>query len=209
MTEIPLKAKVECVDGPCGESDIVILNPDTRQVTHFVVQDRRLPDHDQRLVPMDQVVETSHDRIRLNCTRAELASMDHFVDSHYTRTEEEPTIDWPVDDTVRSVPRATLTAPRYAREKVEHIPPGELAVRRGTKVAAKDGNVGQVGELVVDPDSGHISHLVLEEGHLWARKEVTLPVSAIDYFLEDTVYLKLSKQEVESLPAVPIKRHVW
>jgi hypothetical protein len=133
--------------------------------------------------------------------------MDHFVGSHYTRTEEEPAIDWPVDDTVRSVPRATLTAPRYTREKAEHIPPGELPVRRGTKVAAKDGNIGHVAELVVDPESGHISHLVLEEGHLWAKKEVAVPVSAIDYFFEDTVYLKLGKEEVESLPPVPVKRH--
>jgi sporulation protein YlmC with PRC-barrel domain len=207
MTDIPLKAKVECVDGPCGESGIVLLNPDTRQVTHVVVQDTSFPDRDQRLVPMDQVVETSRSRIRLACTRADVAAMDHFIDSHYARTEKEPQIDWPVDDTVRSVPRATLTEPLYTQKRVERIPPGELAVRRGTKVAARDGHVGHVGELVVDPESGHISHLVLEEGHLWAKKEATLPVSTVDYILEDTVYLKLSKQEVAALPAVPVKWH--
>jgi sporulation protein YlmC with PRC-barrel domain len=207
MKDVPLRAKVECTDGPCGESDIVILNPDTLQVTHFVVQDKRLPDRDQRLVPVDQVVETSRDRIRLRCTRAELASMDHFIDTHYGPTRQEPEIDWQVDSSVRSVPRATLTAPGYTKEKTEHIPPGELAVRHGTKVAATDGHVGHVGELVVDPKTGHISHLVLQEGHLWAKKEVTVPVSAIDYMLEDTVYLKLDKKEVDALPVVPVKRH--
>ena len=176
-------------------------------LTHFVVQDRSLPDRDQRLVSIDQVVETSRDRIRLVCTKADLASMDHFVDTHYVPAQKEPSIDWPVDYTVRSVPRATLTEPRYDRKKMERIPPGALAVRRGTKVAAKDGLVGHVGELVLDAETGHISHMILQEGHLWAKKEVTLPVSEIDYLLEDTVYLKLDKREVESLPAVPVKRH--
>jgi hypothetical protein len=133
--------------------------------------------------------------------------MDHFIDTHYAPTQKEPRIDWSVDDTLRSVPRATLSEPQYAQEKVEHIPPGELALRRGAKVAAKDGNVGHVGELVLNPETGHISHMILEEGHLWAKREVTLPVTAIDYLFEDTVYLKLSKREVESLPSVPVKRH--
>ena len=48
---------------------------------------------------------------------------------------------------------------------------------------------------------------MLEEGHFWAKKEVTLPVSSVDYLLEDTVYLKLSKEEVAALQAVPVKWH--
>jgi hypothetical protein len=207
MKDIPLKAKVECTDGPCGESGIIILNPETQEVTHFVVQDKALPDREERLVPIDQVLETSRNLIRLSCTKAELAAMDHYIDTHYQATQHEPSVDYPVDFTTRSIPRATLTESRFAMETVEHIPPGELAVRRGTKVAARDGNVGEVAELVVNPDTGHISHFVLEEGHLWGKKEVTVPVSAIDYFLEDTVYLKLDKKGVESLPTVPVKRH--
>ena len=95
----------------------------------------------------------------------------------------------------------------YVKETVERIPPGELAVRRGTRVEATDGYVGQVGEFVVEPESGHITHLVLLEGHLWAKKEVTLPLSAIDHSEGDTVYLNLDKKAVEALPTVPVRRH--
>lgn len=207
MMDVPAYAKVECADGPCGESSIIILNPATREVSHFVVQDKTFPDRDQRLVPVDQVVETSRTLIRLRCTKAELAGMDHFFDSHYAATQKEPAIDWSVDYTVRSVPRATLTERRYAEETVEHIPPGELAVGRGTRVEAKDGPVGHLAELVVDPESGHISHLVLEKGHLWGKKEVTIPVSAIDFGGEEAVYLKLTKKAIEQLPAVRVSRH--
>ena len=54
--------------------------------------------------------------------------------------------------------------------------------------------------------TGHISHLILMEGHLWGKKEVAIPVSAIDRIEEDTVYLKLDKEAVESLPSEPVRR---
>jgi hypothetical protein len=36
-----------------------------------------------------------------------------------------------------------------------------------------------VGRLVEDPEMEELSYLVLELGHLWGKKEVSLPVSAI------------------------------
>jgi hypothetical protein len=35
---------------------------------------------------------------------------------------------------------------------------------------------------------------------------VTIPISEIDRFEEDTVYLKLDKDQVEALPTVPVRR---
>ena len=88
----------------------------------------------------------------------------------------------------------------------ERIPPGEMAVRRGADVRATDGLVGKVDEFVIDPENGHITHLVVREGHLWDKKELTLPLSAIDRLDEYVVELKLNKKTVKSLPAIPLKR---
>ena len=88
----------------------------------------------------------------------------------------------------------------------EQIPPGELAIHRGARVEATDGKAGILGEFLVNPLTGHISRLILMEGHLWGKKEVTIPLSAIDRIEEDTVYLKLDKKAVESLPSVPVRR---
>jgi len=52
----------------------------------------------------------------------------------------------------------------------------------------------------------HITHLVLREGHLWGEKDVTIPVSQIDHIEEGTVHLKLSKPDIEALPAIPVRR---
>ena len=91
---------------------------------------------------------------------------------------------------------------------VEHqqIPPGELAVHRGTRIEATDGFVGHVDEFVVNPENGHITHLVMREGHLWGQKDVIIPISALGDSHADTVFLKLDKQKIESLPTFPLHR---
>jgi sporulation protein YlmC with PRC-barrel domain len=90
--------------------------------------------------------------------------------------------------------------------KREHIPPGELAVRRGARVKATDGQVGRVDEFLVDPATRHITHLVLREGPLWDQKDVMIPVSAIERVGEDVVCLKLDRHTIELLPAVPARQ---
>jgi hypothetical protein len=49
--------------------------------------------------------------------------------------------------------------------------------------------------------------LVLREGHLWGKKDVTIPVSEIDRITDDAVYLKLRKKVIATLPTVPVRRN--
>ena len=79
-------------------------------------------------------------------------------------------------------------------------------IRPGMEVEAADGHAGTAGELVVDPQSAEITHFVLREGHLWGKKEVTLPVAAVERVARDRVYLKLDKQAIGQLPAIPVRR---
>ena len=94
----------------------------------------------------------------------------------------------------------------YASVEYQQIPPGELAVSRGTRVEATDGYIGKVDEFVVNPETSHITHMVMREGHLWGQKDVIIPLSAMGENRDDTVFLKLDKHQVESLPAFPVSR---
>jgi sporulation protein YlmC with PRC-barrel domain len=91
---------------------------------------------------------------------------------------------------------------------VEHkqIPGGELTTHRGTRVEATDGYVGKVDEFVVNPKNGDITHLVMREGHLWGQKDVIIPLSALGTTLNDTMFLKLDKHQIESLPTFQLHR---
>lgn len=203
MIDIPLSARVECSDGACGESVTVIVDPVARKLTHFVVED---PDLVQRVVAIDQVVETTRESIRLRCTRDELKQMESFVETHFVKNEA-PDPQFYAGGPLYMLPYATPMPMLGMPIEVEHVPLGEIAVRRGTLVEATDGYVGDVAELLIDPEKGEITHFVLQEGHLWGKKEVTLPLSAIDRIEEETVYLKLDKEAVAQLPAVPVQRH--
>ena len=83
------------------------------------------------------------------------------------------------------------------------IPAGEVEVRRGDRVHATDGEIGQVEGLVIDPRSHHVTHVLLQEGHLWGRKEVAIPISAVTG-VDDGIQLSITKQEVQDLPPVDI-----
>ena len=96
-------------------------------------------------------------------------------------------------------PAAGSIAPQIITN--DAVPLGEVEVRRGQPVRATDGDIGHVQGLVIDPGSRHVSHVLLQEGHLWGRKEVAIPISAVAS-TADGIQLKITKQEVEDLPPV-------
>jgi uncharacterized membrane protein len=81
-----------------------------------------------------------------------------------------------------------------------------VEIRPGMAAEALDGQAGTVSELVTDPSSGEVTHFALEGGHWWGKKAVTLPVSAVERVAGDMVYLKLDRQAIGQLPAIPIRR---
>jgi sporulation protein YlmC with PRC-barrel domain len=70
-------------------------------------------------------------------------------------------------------------------------------------VQAADGEIGKVEGLVVEPTRGHVTHILLQEGHLWGRKQVAIPMTAVEA-MDDGISVTLSKQEIEALPAVDL-----
>jgi len=210
---IPLNAQVECTDGVCwhviGRSVFILINPVIDQVTDLVVKEDASP-HTEYIVPLDLVAETTADTIRLNCTRAELEKMEPFTKTTFIQ-EKIPTMNFGYRGggigTYFYLPY--ITAKTIMQMPVEHqqIPLGEMAVRRGTRVEATDGYVGKVDELVVGPDHGYMTHLVMREGHLWGKKDIIIPLSALGDIRDNTIFLKLDKRQVESLPTFPVHRH--
>jgi hypothetical protein len=209
MMDIPTKATVHCVDGVVGLSTYVIANPINHQITHLVVKSIR-PSFRETLVPVTFVAETTPDLIELNCTRDELDKMEPFEVEEYVRTEVPNYLNWAyVVTTAGYIP----VDPDLPDETVEYVPvthrniaPEEIAVQRGARVEATDGYVGQVDELLVNSKNMQVSHLVLNHRHIFEQREITIPVSQIDFFIENTIYLKLDKKGVAELPTTPVKR---
>ena len=208
--EIPLNAQVECTDGIFGRSVYVLINPVIDQMTHLIVKEDASP-NTEYIVPVDIVTETIADTIRLHCSKADLEKMDPFIKTTVIENRA-PNRSFVYMGGIYGMgsdyfmPYVTSDSVIYDSEEIQQIPPGELAVRRGSRVEATDGYVGKVDEFVVNPANGQITHLVMREGHLWGQKDVTIPLSALGDTHEDTVFLKLDKAQIESLPTFPLHR---
>jgi sporulation protein YlmC with PRC-barrel domain len=85
----------------------------------------------------------------------------------------------------------------------DRVPEGEIEVRRGERVHATDGTIGQIEGFVIDPTDHRLTHVLLAEGHLWGRKTVAIPITAVKD-VDDGVRLNLTKAEVGELPAVDL-----
>jgi uncharacterized protein YrrD len=197
--EIPLHANVICADGACGESAYVIVDPRTETVTHLVVRENGLS-AEEYLVPIDTVIETSAGRILVRCTRAEMGEMTPFEREEYI----------PGTSSFLTYPaEGYLTWPAVAPEaplplEVRQNPPGTLPIERGARVKATDGEIGQVDELLIDPVTNRVTHIILREGAFWDKKDVTIPVDQVERIDEDGVYLKVDKKTVAELPTRPV-----
>jgi hypothetical protein len=99
-----------------------------------------------------------------------------------------------------------LGAEVHCDEEIRPIPPGELAVRRGARVQASDGQVGRVEESVVDPDTAGFTYLCLREGRLWGDRLICVPVADMDHIQEKVVHLRVERGTVASRPAFPTRR---
>jgi sporulation protein YlmC with PRC-barrel domain len=207
--DIPMDAGVECTDGVCGVSTHVVINPISKKVTHLVVKQKEFP-HIERMVPVEWVTQTTSNLIQLKCTKEKIGHQETFTETEYVHLEPSDVPSYPPEPLTGGMyfywPYFLPESERYTPVEHEHLPPGELAVRRGARVEATDGHVGRVDEFLVDPRDEQITHLIMREGHLWGQKDVSIPLSAIDHIEEDTVHLKLSKSEIEALPAIPIRR---
>jgi hypothetical protein len=194
--DIPVNARVACADGNYGRSVCIILDPATEQITHVAVEAQEAADV-RRLVPVGLIRETAPDLVLLACLKADLARLPAFSETEFLPTNlYGASMMWPY-----ALPELMNLTIEH-----EHIPPDELAIHRGALVEARDGHVGNVDEFLVEPVHYHITHLIMRHGHLWAPKEMTIPVGQIERIEADTVHLKLTKREVEALPTIPIRR---
>ncbi len=214
---LDLGTPVSCSDSPLGELADIVIDPTTRQITHLVVE----PKHGlymRRLVPIGLVRAGDGEPLVLDCSIDDAAGLEHAEEMAYLRLGEFPVEDPRYDVTVSEMlalpyyqgidmPSAGLYGYEQGVEvRYERVPKGEVEVRRSSPVRSSDDHhLGHVEGLIVD-DEQHITHFVLEHGHLWGKRDVTIPIGAVDRVEADAVVLALTKDEVGALGEVRVNR---
>lgn len=205
-----LGAPVSCSDGDLKELADVVIDPSQRRVTHLVVQPR---DDLARLVPIS--IARSGDQpgpsIDLDCTIAEFERLEPVHAAAYLRLGEHPREegDWEVGiEELSPMPTGSFapggidagTGPTgydpHVVASYDRVPKGDVEIRRRSAVTSSQGeHLGHVDGFVLDDDH-RITEFVLQHGHLWGKREVVIPISAVARIENDEVLLNLSKNEV-------------
>ncbi len=218
---LDLGSPVRCTDDAFGELADVVIDPETRRVTHLVVRPHQR-DEQARLVPVDRARagETSDATISLGCTVAEMRGFELVQESAYVRLGEVPVEDpdWDVGiEQPLALPPSTgmgafgvgagaVDVDPHVMLSYDRIPMGEVEIRRASSVtSADDHHLGHVDGFVLDSEQ-QVAHVVLEHGHLWGRREVVIPAVAVARVETDAVVLTLSKDAVGALPSARVHR---
>jgi hypothetical protein len=214
-----LGADVCCADGECGKLSSLVVSPGDDVVTHLVVKQahRQAPG---RLVPLG-LVDTGPSggaagEIRLGCTMTEFGTLDPAEATYFYPGNEEYQVR-PGASTASGpdyAPPGVMGAPGLPSQPgdkqeftVDIVPdqlPGEAEVSHSQHVRAQDRDIGHVQGIAVDPATGRVTSLLLRTGHLWNRKAVLIPRSAVAKVSADGFRLNITAKQVHDLPPANI-----
>jgi hypothetical protein len=188
-TQFTIGASVQGQDGEAGRLIWVVADRARNPwvITQLVVE----PKHRSglaRFVPLDLVtgVDAGTGTITINCTEDQFEQLESAEETQYVPGSGA----YPLFG-----PTQFLAAPYYTSDvsvEGDEVPftaatvtadaplpsPADVAVH-AVPVEAADGKVGEVDGLVIDPGTHQVSHVLLRQGHLWGRKEVAVPMSAV------------------------------
>ena len=215
-TQFTIGAHVHGQDGVEGRLIWVVADRGTSPwvITHLVVE----PAHRSglgRFVPLDLVTGVDPDTgsVTISCTPDQFEQLESAEETQYvpgsgayqafgpTQFVTAPYYTSDVNVIGDEVPFTAQTVTADAP-----LPTADDVAVHAMPVHATDGRIGQVEGLVIDPRSHQVTHVLLTEGHLWGRKDVAIPLSAVRDVDEDGIQLSVTKDEVGELPPVPVAR---
>jgi uncharacterized protein YrrD len=191
---ITVNAEIVCTDGYYGHLNSVILNPAKPQVTHLVVQRDGLFSH-AWLVPVAHIVDSTPDHIQLDLSAKEITDrMLPFIRTEFLAPDSpdvlyKTDLMWP--HLIANLEMKTI--------EHENLPLNELAVHKEAVVEAKDGALGYLESIILNPRNHYIDQIVVRAGHWHGNARRVIPAVAIDRFGEDAIHLSISKHEAEAL----------
>jgi uncharacterized protein YrrD len=217
MPGIELKEgmSVETDDGrELGRINRFVLNPQTNEVTHIVVEKGWLLPED-KVVPFDRIRSATDDKVVLNEDVRDFDELPPFEESYYVEAPEgqmDPgtTANYPVLPTGPGYywypPHGYLGYPAYGlgtyppTQTVQNIPEDTVPLKEGTNVMSSDDeHVGDVERLFIETNSNTATHFLISQGTFFKDRKL-IPVSWIGSATDDEVRLTVPSRLLEKLP---------
>lgn len=193
-----------------GNLSRVILDPNTREVTHLVIE-KGILFTSNKIISIDQVNPENEEMILLTTPEQDLENFQDFEEAHYVNLDST---DYPGSDVASSFwyppadyawwqtgPQPGIAPlPVYALQTTQNIPDGAVALEEGARViSADDREVGHIEQLIVENQDNRVTHFVVSAGLLFKERKL-IPALWISTIGEKKVRLAVDAGTLERLP---------
>lgn len=199
-----------------GKIKRVVVDPESKELTHLVVQKGFLF-ADDKVIPLDEIETATEEKVVLKEGREDPDKFPDFEESHYVAADERRKSAHP--DAEDSDPLAWYyplpggawwstrmgtypgyQSPPYVRKTKLNIPEGTVPLEEGSKVFSVEGeHVGNVERVYADESEQRVTHLLVSKG-LISKSYKLIPSMWVASVSEDAVRLSVGEGFIESLP---------
>jgi uncharacterized protein YrrD len=197
-----------------GEVERVVIDPQSKKVTHVVVRKGFLFSED-KVVPVNMIAAATGSDVALRKSAGDLEMLPEYVDKHYVIVDErelgrQQTTDFPSSaywyppfaGGAASAPSRPTAAekPALVEQEEYNIPKGTVALQEGAEVIARDDeHVGDVEQVLTDPQADRVTHFVIADGLLLKERKL-VPYRWVERVFSDQVHLAVGSSCLEQLP---------
>jgi uncharacterized protein YrrD len=196
-----------------GRINRFVLNPETNEVTHIVVQKGWLLPED-KVIPFNLIDSATDEGVVLNQEVGDFDQLPPFEEAHYVSAEAGdtdlpgdpgyqylPAYYWYPPHGFTGYPAYGLPYPAWPLVVTErNIPDNTTPVKMGSDVISSDDeHVGDVERIIAASDSNRATHFLISAGLLFKERKL-VPAHWVKSVTEDTVYLSVPARLLENLP---------
>jgi sporulation protein YlmC with PRC-barrel domain len=210
MIEIKIGAIVENRGNEVGRIERVVLDREWYEVTHLVIKHGGPLNPRHILIPVDWVIASMPERVRIDRTEEEISALPNFEVQHYVNLEQldQEHIEHPRSK-VKPSDWINYFVPLFANAFGDpyHTPgvvvtdqmltSSESVIRRGISVESCDGHkLGEVQEVLLSAPDWRLSAIIIARGFV-LKHPMRMPADWIAKIERERILLNRSKKQVE------------
>ncbi len=203
--ELKIGSPVIAKDGNCGHIQRLVVDPHQEKIIGLIVQSDFLS-KSGLLVPVEQVENATESGVQLRIDCQQVLSLPKYEEELPLFLEDQCYL---VDNeelvTRSSAGINVLRAPNSSRPGIVENEilkktqlPLAISIRAGQQVLCKDGHVGHILYLLLDP-AGKIKGFVMRAGSLLPHHDLIVPVDWIQEVEGENVHLSADKPALEQV----------
>ena len=191
-----------------GRVERVVIDPETRKVSHIVVRKGFLFTED-KVIPLSLIDTTTAEGVFLRADAIDLDKLPRFEETQFVRLTEQERRDaaypdelelpmyWPYSGGSWMAHDAYM--PTVRAETEQNIPDNTVAVKEGARVISVDGkHVGNVERVILNTGTKTATEVVISQG-LFFKEEKIIPMNWVGDVDEDEIHLSVGSETLESV----------